>query len=121
MEGVKAKQSHDALHLEVCSLQRNLQHASALMDLCNQKIIRLEDQVGGTFILNSYTILAGDLNIENYEFLAKRLVRAVEETVRGWNAAVYFIGQFSKKAGWYAWRSSKAQAVNGCSTSEGWE
>ncbi|XP_066369020.1 E3 ubiquitin-protein ligase BRE1-like 1 isoform X2 [Miscanthus floridulus] len=47
MEGVKAKQSHDALHLEVCSLQRNLQHASTLMDLCNQKIIRLEDQLRG--------------------------------------------------------------------------
>jgi hypothetical protein len=40
MEGVKAKQSHDALHLEVCSLQRNLQHASTLMDLCNQKLTR---------------------------------------------------------------------------------
>jgi E3 ubiquitin-protein ligase BRE1 len=63
MEGVKAKQSHDALHLEVCSLQRNLQHASTLMDLCNQKLIHLEDKVGGTFILESYAILSGDLNI----------------------------------------------------------
>ncbi|AQK66703.1 E3 ubiquitin-protein ligase BRE1-like 1 [Zea mays] len=47
MEGVKSKQSHDALHLEVRSLQRNLQHASTLMDLCNQKTIRLEDQLRG--------------------------------------------------------------------------
>ncbi|AQK81194.1 E3 ubiquitin-protein ligase BRE1-like 1 isoform X1 [Zea mays] len=47
MEGVKAKQSHDALHLEVCSLQRNLQHASTLMDLCNQKLIHLEDKLRG--------------------------------------------------------------------------
>ncbi|KAJ1260653.1 hypothetical protein BS78_10G249500 [Paspalum vaginatum] len=47
MEGVKAKQSHDALHLEVCSLQRNLQHASSLIDLCNQKIVCLEDQLRG--------------------------------------------------------------------------
>ncbi|KAK3145020.1 hypothetical protein QOZ80_4AG0321460 [Eleusine coracana subsp. coracana] len=45
MEGVKAKQSHDALHSEVLSLQRNLQQASTLMDLYNQKIVRLEDQL----------------------------------------------------------------------------
>jgi len=45
MEGVKAKQSHDALHMEVCCLQRNLQHASTLMDLYKQKIFRLEDQL----------------------------------------------------------------------------
>ncbi|XP_034574578.1 E3 ubiquitin-protein ligase BRE1-like 1 isoform X1 [Setaria viridis] len=47
MEGVKAKQSHDALHLEVSSLKRNLQHASMLMDLYNKKIVRLEDQLRG--------------------------------------------------------------------------
>ncbi|RLN43504.1 E3 ubiquitin-protein ligase BRE1-like 1 isoform X2 [Panicum miliaceum] len=47
MEGVKAKQSHDALHLEVSSLKRNLQHASTLMDLYNQKTVRLEDQLRG--------------------------------------------------------------------------
>jgi hypothetical protein len=35
-------------------------------------------------------------------------VRAVEETVRGWNAAIYFIGQFSKKAYRYAERVSGA-------------
>ncbi|TVU13814.1 hypothetical protein EJB05_37243 [Eragrostis curvula] len=45
MEGVKAKQSHDALQSEVLSLQRNLQQASTLMDLYNQKIVRLEDQL----------------------------------------------------------------------------
>jgi hypothetical protein len=63
MEGVKAKQSHDALHMEVCCLQRNLQHASTLMDLYKQKIFRLEDQVGGTFILRSCINLAAELNI----------------------------------------------------------
>jgi E3 ubiquitin-protein ligase BRE1 len=57
MDGVKAKQSYDALHLELCLLQRNLQHASTLLNLCNQKLIRLEDMVGGTFILESYAIL----------------------------------------------------------------
>nr|CAB3468632.1 unnamed protein product [Digitaria exilis] len=45
MEGVKAKQSHDALHTEVCSLQRNLQHSNTLMELYKQKIFRLEDQL----------------------------------------------------------------------------
>ncbi|CAO1939189.1 unnamed protein product [Urochloa humidicola] len=45
MEGVKAKQLHDALHTEVCTLQRNLQHANTLMDLYKQKIFRLEDQL----------------------------------------------------------------------------
>ncbi|KAG2607717.1 E3 ubiquitin-protein ligase BRE1-like 1 isoform X1 [Panicum virgatum] len=45
LEGVKAKQSHDALHMEVFCLQRNLQHASTLMDLYKQKIFRLEDQL----------------------------------------------------------------------------
>ncbi|KAL6652277.1 hypothetical protein ACP70R_011202 [Stipagrostis hirtigluma subsp. patula] len=45
MEGIKAKQSHDSLYSEVRSLQRNLQHASSLMDLYNQKIVRLEDQL----------------------------------------------------------------------------
>jgi hypothetical protein len=63
MEGVKAKQSHDALHMDVFSLQRNLQHANTLMDLYKQKIFRLEDQVGSTFILRSYTDLAWELNI----------------------------------------------------------
>ncbi|XP_062184470.1 E3 ubiquitin-protein ligase BRE1-like 1 [Phragmites australis] len=45
MEGVRAKKSHDALHLEVCSLHRDLQQASSLMDIYNQKIVRLEDQL----------------------------------------------------------------------------
>jgi E3 ubiquitin-protein ligase BRE1 len=51
MEGVKAKQSHDALHSEVLSLQRNLQQASTLMDLYNQKIVRFGDQVSETLKL----------------------------------------------------------------------
>jgi hypothetical protein len=63
MEGVKAKQSHDALHMEVRSVQRNLQHANTLMDLYKQKIFRLEDQVGGAFILRSCINVAGELNI----------------------------------------------------------
>ncbi|XP_062231919.1 E3 ubiquitin-protein ligase BRE1-like 1 isoform X2 [Phragmites australis] len=45
MEGVKAKQSHDALHSEVRSLHINVHQASTLMDLYNQKIVRLEDQL----------------------------------------------------------------------------
>ncbi|KAL6903383.1 hypothetical protein ACP4OV_004196 [Aristida adscensionis] len=45
MEGIKAKQSHDALHSEVHSLKTNLQQASSLMDLYNQKIVRLDDQL----------------------------------------------------------------------------
>jgi E3 ubiquitin-protein ligase BRE1 len=76
--------SHDALHLEVCSLQRNLQHASSLMDLCNQKLIRLEDKVGGTFILESYAILSEDLNIKkimNFQLRgwSERLRRLLED------------------------------------------
>jgi E3 ubiquitin-protein ligase BRE1 len=51
MEGVKAKQLHDALHSEVLSLQRNLQQASTLMDLYNQKIVRFGDQVSETLKL----------------------------------------------------------------------
>ncbi|EEC77758.1 hypothetical protein OsI_16895 [Oryza sativa Indica Group] len=45
MEGVKAKQTQDALHLETYSLRRNLQQESSLMDLYNQKIVSLEDQL----------------------------------------------------------------------------
>uniref|UniRef100_A0A0D9W7W9 E3 ubiquitin protein ligase n=1 Tax=Leersia perrieri TaxID=77586 RepID=A0A0D9W7W9_9ORYZ len=45
MEGVKAKQIQDTLHLETNSLCRNLQQESALMDLYNQKIVSLEDQL----------------------------------------------------------------------------
>uniref|UniRef100_A0A0E0KTK4 E3 ubiquitin protein ligase n=1 Tax=Oryza punctata TaxID=4537 RepID=A0A0E0KTK4_ORYPU len=45
MEGIKAKQTQDALHLEIHSLRRNLQQESSLMDLYNQKIVSLEDQL----------------------------------------------------------------------------
>ncbi|KAG8083154.1 hypothetical protein GUJ93_ZPchr0014g46985 [Zizania palustris] len=45
MEGVKAKQIQDALHLEARSLYRNLQQANALMDLYNQKFVFLEDKL----------------------------------------------------------------------------
>jgi E3 ubiquitin-protein ligase BRE1 len=51
MEGVKAKQSHDALHSDVLSLQRNLHLASTLMDLYNQKIVHLEGQVSEILIM----------------------------------------------------------------------
>jgi hypothetical protein len=45
MEGVKAKQAQDTLHLEVCSLSRNLRQAKSLMDLYREKIAQLDEKV----------------------------------------------------------------------------
>lgn len=45
MEGVKAKQAQDTLHLEVCSLSRNLRQAKSLMDLYREKIAQLDEKL----------------------------------------------------------------------------
>lgn len=45
MEGVKVKQTQDTLHLEVCSLNRNLRQAKSLIDLYKEKISQLDDKL----------------------------------------------------------------------------
>ncbi|VAH81914.1 unnamed protein product [Triticum turgidum subsp. durum] len=45
MEGVKAKQAQDTLHLEVCNLNRNLRQAKSLMDLYKDKVAQFDDKL----------------------------------------------------------------------------
>jgi len=45
MEGVKVKQAQDALHLDLCNLNRNLRQAKSLMDLYKDKIVQLDDKL----------------------------------------------------------------------------
>ncbi|KAG8083137.1 hypothetical protein GUJ93_ZPchr0014g46936 [Zizania palustris] len=76
MEGVKAKQIQDALHLEARSLYRNLQQANALMDL--QSLDGIQAKVG-----NSRLEVADVLvELEKERFSKKRIEDDLEEMSR---------------------------------------
>ncbi|KAJ6835519.1 E3 ubiquitin-protein ligase BRE1-like 1 [Iris pallida] len=45
MEGLKARQSYDALCSEICYMGKKIQHTNSFLDLLHQKVARFDDQL----------------------------------------------------------------------------